>query len=239
MRRARKNLDFLIYTIKNTKPVYGLESSGEKDIEITKSDDGHELLNDIEYDGVTDLFCDIKLNENKELSIQFRFGESCHGSSSYEKLDSFYDKPFIDSIIMAVKSDKGFNDFCKYVDFLQNLPDNGMRKIKDEYGRDAFKGYYIAEKDGYDVLELIDFTKVDIDLPVTYNKEIVRALASGYRDNVIDMDRSTVFGDGYLFNTIDLKDLSLPEDCILNEKNAEKFKELGIMPEREPNLERE
>lgn len=117
----KSNIFFDRYIIRGVSRMYGMESTGQKDIAIVpcynevkeygKQEykwDGTYL---IEYDGVTELRCTIQYGD-EHLKIDFLQGDSIHGTGSPYPLDKEADHDVIEGILSQVRENPKFVDFC-------------------------------------------------------------------------------------------------------------------------------
>lgn len=137
----KSNVEFDCFIIRDVQRLYGFESVGKKDIIISKiyedMEDGKTEWNgkyEIEYDGVTDVFCYIDLL-NDDLAIEFVSGDSIHGSASVYELDfdDDYHREVISGIINIVLKNREFIEFCK-----DNLITSPNKENQIKYSENVF-----------------------------------------------------------------------------------------------------
>ncbi len=151
MKTLRKsNIEFDCFRINNENHLYLLESEGVKNITISKTyDQVSEEKNDkyewngqydIDYDGITDIYCYIDYVDDK-VSIEFVEGYSIHGSSSSYELDFESDKSTIDWIINKVTKNKEFISFCNTIDKINKLEEKLLLESSGEESKLKFLEY--------------------------------------------------------------------------------------------------
>ena len=143
----KSNIEFEYFPINNDEHLYLLESQGSKNITISKI---YEQIAertsewngqyDIDYDGMTSIFCYIDFVNNKP-KIEFVEGFSIHGTASSYELDYESDKAIIDWIINKVTENEDFVSFCRRIDSVNKLEEKLSLESTGEESKLEFLKY--------------------------------------------------------------------------------------------------
>ena len=146
----KSNIEFNCFRINHASHLYHLESAGSKNITISKTyDQVSEEKNDkyewngqyeIDYDGMTSIFCYIDFINNKP-SIEFIEGFSIHFTSSSYELDYENDKAIIDQVINKITENEEFISFCKTIDKMNKLEEKLSLESTGEESKLKFLEY--------------------------------------------------------------------------------------------------
>ncbi len=143
----KSNIEFEYFQIENDEHLYLLESQGSKNITISKV---YEQIAertsewngqyDIDYDGMTSIFCYIDFVNNKP-KIEFVEGFSIHGTASSYELDYESNKSIINWIINKVTENEEFISFCKTIDKMNKLEERLSLESTGEESKLKFLEY--------------------------------------------------------------------------------------------------
>ncbi len=143
----KSNIEFEYFQIKNDEHLYLLESQGSKNITISKiyeqiaeKTSAWNGQYDIDYDGMTSIFCYIDFVNNKP-KIEFVEGFSIHGTSSSYELNYESDKSIINWIINKVTEDEKFISFCNTIDKINKLEEKLLLESSGEESKLKFLEY--------------------------------------------------------------------------------------------------